>query len=342
MTSKVSKALALAVLALTSLSACAKPIPTQGSGNNSSLTSENSSDVSVGTSESDTSDTSQVESSELIIGEDDTLCINEGEVYEIAEGKQLILRGGLDVLEGGTLIVNGDMYIENGSCLDCYGNVEITEKGTVSLDGNLLVEESGVINGDGCIKVNDLFSDILCYGTVTAKLTAPQPVEKDGVTYVGGVLLVNKEYALPKTYGDGIDPTTYDAYLEMKDSSGYPMSIVSGYRSYEKQESTFNYWCSIDSYENALTYSALPGHSEHQTGLAMDITSLEESYADTAEGQWLAENCYKYGFIIRYPEDKTDITGYIYEPWHVRYLGKSTAKLVFDSGLSLEEFLGVA
>ena len=73
----------------------------------------------------------------------------------------------------------------------------------------------------------------------------------------------------------------------------------------------------------------------------MDVGRLEYDYAHTDEGIWLTENCYKYGFIIRYPEDKTEITGYIYEPWHIRYLGESTAKLVHDSGLTLEEFLKV-
>ena len=73
----------------------------------------------------------------------------------------------------------------------------------------------------------------------------------------------------------------------------------------------------------------------------MDLDAFEESYGETPEGIWLAENCWRYGFIIRYPKGKEEITGYTYEPWHVRYLGKSTAKLVYDSGLTLEEFLNV-
>ena len=73
----------------------------------------------------------------------------------------------------------------------------------------------------------------------------------------------------------------------------------------------------------------------------MDLNSLKFAFADTKEGKWLAENCWKYGFIIRYPEDKEDVTGYKYEPWHIRYLGKETAKKVYESGLCLEEYLGI-
>ena len=91
----------------------------------------------------------------------------------------------------------------------------------------------------------------------------------------------------------------------------------------------------------ADTFSARPGTSEHQTGLAMDVGWIDDSYGDTPSGKWLAANCYKYGFIIRYPKNKESITGYKYEPWHIRYLGTDIAKDVYDSGLCLEEYLGV-
>ncbi len=90
----------------------------------------------------------------------------------------------------------------------------------------------------------------------------------------------------------------------------------------------------------------MPGYSEHATGLSLDITSedyqnLDEKQADTAESKWLAENCYKYGFILRYPPEKADITGIIYEPWHYRYVGKEAAKEIKEKGITLEEYLGV-
>ena len=122
---------------------------------------------------------------------------------------------------------------------------------------------------------------------------------------------------------------------------GINLFVKSGYRSYIDQKIIYNGYVARDGKEGADRYSARPGHSEHQTGLAFDINSTYDSFADTPEAKWLAENSYKYGFIIRYPKDKEHITGYKYEPWHVRYLGVDKAKEVFDSGLCLEEFLGI-
>jgi len=94
----------------------------------------------------------------------------------------------------------------------------------------------------------------------------------------------------------------------------------------------------------AAKYVALPGQSEHQTGLAMDVTSesanwgLSNNFGETNEGKWLKDNCYKYGFILRYPEGKEDITGYNYEPWHIRYVGKKVSTYIYTNNITLEEF----
>ena len=91
---------------------------------------------------------------------------------------------------------------------------------------------------------------------------------------------------------------------------------------------------------------AYPGQSEHQTGLAMDVScqsvgfTLEEDFGQTTEGIWLSENAHKFGFIIRYGKDTTNITGYSYEPWHIRYVGKDAAKEIYDLNITLEEYLG--
>ncbi len=169
-------------------------------------------------------------------------------------------------------------------------------------------------------------------------------VVKDGITYVGGILIANKTYPLPKDYGPGFTGGTYKAFQVMQADAakeGVRLEIISGFRSYEQQQRTYQSWVNTYGQEYADTISARPGHSEHQSGLAMDLNSLKFSFADTKEGKWLAENCWKYGFIIRYSKDKEDVTGYKYEPWHVRYLGKETAKEVYDSGLCLEEYLGI-
>lgn len=280
-------------------------------------------------------------SKDSVIPEGATLYVKKGGTLYILNGAELALGGTLKVASGGSVYVQGELTAEESGKISCTGKMKIQRAGYVTLGGTLAVNKGGKVTGLGTLEVVNEFSDITCKGSVTAKIKAPEPVEKDGVTYVGGVLIVNRKYDLPKDYGSGLNGAAYSAYTKMKKASGYDMEIVSGYRSYEKQSKTFAYWVSVDGYETASRYSAQPGHSEHQTGLAMDITSLNQSYADTPEGKWLAENCWKYGFILRYPADSEDITGYIYEPWHIRYLGTSTAKLVHDSGLTLEEFLGV-
>lgn len=119
----------------------------------------------------------------------------------------------------------------------------------------------------------------------------------------------------------------------------------SGYRSYQTQEQVFENNVASRGEEEANQVSARPGESEHQTGLAMDVTSesvdyqLTAAFGETSEGRWVSENAHRFGYIIRYPEGATDITGYTYEPWHLRYLGEELATAVYDSGVTYEEFL---
>lgn len=277
-----------------------------------------------------------------VVPEDSTLYVKKGGKLYIKSGAELIVNGTLKVAAGGAVYVKGNLTAGEGAVTSVTGKVKIQKNGVFTQGGTLRVNKGGNVFGLGTLEVVNNFSDIVCKGTVKSKIKAPAPVETDGVTTIGGVIIVNRQFDLPKDYGDGLTDETYSAYLKMREASGYDMSIVSGFRSYEKQKATFAYWASIDGAEVADTYSAQPGHSEHQTGLAMDISSLRQSYGETPEGKWLAEHCWEYGFLLRYPKGSEKITGYIYEPWHVRYLGTSTAKLLHDSGLTLEEFLGVA
>lgn len=164
-------------------------------------------------------------------------------------------------------------------------------------------------------------------------------------TYINGILIANKTYELPQTYDPGcLTEDTQKAFeIMQKDAAaqGLKLYIASGYRSYDLQKKIYNDYVNRDGQAEADTYSARPGHSEHQTGLAFDLNSIDDSFADTAEGKWVAQNCYKYGFIIRYPKSKESVTGYKYEPWHLRYLGTDTAAAVYNSGQCLEEYLGI-
>lgn len=164
------------------------------------------------------------------------------------------------------------------------------------------------------------------------------------ITYIDGILVVNKTYALPADYNPGVNADAQAAFDRMQADAadeGLNIYISSGFRSYDYQAGLYQRYVYKDGKAEADRYSARAGHSEHQTGLAFDLNSIEESFADTKEGKWVNLNCHKYGFIIRYPSDKEDITGYKWEPWHIRYLGEETAKAVYDSGLCLEEYLGI-
>ena len=142
------------------------------------------------------------------------------------------------------------------------------------------------------------------------------------------------------------------AMLEAARSEGLSPMICSSYRSWERQNTLFDKQVVKqqnlglpyeEAYEKAKTVVAFPGTSEHQTGLAADIVAtshqmLDDSQEQTAEQQWLMEHCWEYGFILRYPKDKSDITGIIYEPWHYRYVGHEVAQYIHENSLCLEEY----
>jgi D-alanyl-D-alanine carboxypeptidase len=179
------------------------------------------------------------------------------------------------------------------------------------------------------------------------------------------LVLINKNIRLPETYEpsdlvsiDGLVDTTREGMMLRKEAaqalkkmtkaakkdSTNPV-ILSAYRSYWTQAATFSMWVGLAGLDSAETFSARAGHSQHQLGTTIDLTSekvnlgLTKDLTNTKEGLWMAENAYKYGFVLSYPEGKEGITGYTYEPWHYRYIGSENAKKMIDSGLILEEFL---
>lgn len=160
-------------------------------------------------------------------------------------------------------------------------------------------------------------------------------------TYIKGVLLVNKTYALPRSYG-GYNGEANAALRRLQaaaENAGFSMPLLSGFRSFDTQDKLYRRYAASDGVAAANTYSAWPGHSEHQTGLAFDVGKISNGFGNTPAGKWLAAHAHEYGFIIRYPKGKEDVTGYQYEPWHVRYLGVELATAVYESGLCLEEYL---
>ncbi len=129
---------------------------------------------------------------------------------------------------------------------------------------------------------------------------------------------------------------------------GHPVAIQSAYRSYDYQAQVFNSWVEKEGLEAAKKSSARPGHSEHQLGTALDFRSASgppawelDDWAETKAGAWMLENAWRYGFVLSYSKDKEDITCYIYEPWHYRYMGRDLAKDIHESGLTLREWLWI-
>lgn len=181
----------------------------------------------------------------------------------------------------------------------------------------------------------------------------PAPVVYDipGIKYIDNVLIANKSYSLPADFYPDIDQTCLNQFYKLQNDAsavGLNIYLSSGFRSYDYQNEIYNNYVAWDGQELADTYSARPGHSEHQSGLAIDVNQIDDSFIGTPEAIWLEQHCYEYGFILRYPQSKQDITGYKYESWHIRYVGtdmsyKIHAKSVEmgDPYLTLEEYFGI-
>ena len=202
---------------------------------------------------------------------------------------------------------------------------------------------------------------------IPTKPTIPVNTDTSTVTY-----LVNRDYPLPEDFvPEGL--TTPDVLFPFSDTTidkakmtpeagealallfdaayeeaGLTLYGVSAYRSYARQYTIYATNLAVYGIPHTNRYSAAPGRSEHQTGLSIDIScasegfALEDTFADTPEGIWVAENAHRFGFIMRYPKDKEDITGYNYEPWHIRYVGTELADSLHTTGLTLEEYYGVS
>ena len=178
------------------------------------------------------------------------------------------------------------------------------------------------------------------------------------------LLLINKQHPIPENYeftlatikgsmkcDERIIPELQQM-MKAAQKAGVTLVIRSPYRDYERQIYLFNRKVKgymrkkmsyLEAYRTTAQAVTIPGASEHQVGLALDITSnsyttLTQGFAETKEGQWLANHSYEYGFILRYPDGKEDITGISFEPWHFRYVGKMAAKYMYENDLTLEEF----
>ena len=175
----------------------------------------------------------------------------------------------------------------------------------------------------------------------------------NGLYYVGGYLIANKTYDLPKSYNPGSLNATVKAaadkmFAAAKSEKGFTMWAQSGFRSYDTQNSLYTKYKNRDGQAAADKYSARPGYSEHQTGLAFDVCATDKpcitnGFDNTEEAKWLSQNAYKYGFILRYVKNKDNETGYMYESWHFRYVGTDLAEKLYNDGnwITMESYFGI-
>ena len=225
----------------------------------------------------------------------------------------------------------------------CDPSVNLSEAIYGVSDENIaVVDEFGMITG---VSRGECTVSVFCGAeTLRIPVTVRELTVRDGCTYVDDILIANKSISLPEDYDPGMLPETAEAFKELQDAAaelGLNIYQGSGYRSYQYQITCYNSLVAAYGEEYANHISAKPGHSEHQTGYTVDCNTINETFINTPEGQWLDKHCHEYGFIIRYPEGKEDITGYDYECWHIRYVGVDVATEIYEQGLTLEEYLDV-
>lgn len=280
-----------------------------------------------------------------------------------------------------SIIFSKELTIEEGENIDLLKDVKVEdnsqEKITPSVEGNYDINEPGkyqlyyVAKDSSDNEAKEEFTlivkekkkessqnDSLSNHQETKTFTTSKGfkgVIKDGITYIDGYLIVNKTYSLPSSYGTSLTSTTKNAFNKMQAAAkldGINIYIASGFRSYQTQNRLYNNYVARDGKAKADTYSARPGHSEHQSGLAFDICShdldgqnacINSNFDNTDQAKWLAQNAYKYGFILRYPKGKTNETGYKYESWHFRYVGTDLSTKLYNNGdwLTMEDYFGI-
>lgn len=293
---------------------------------------------------------------------------NDSEQVDISITKINIFPEKNTASSGEIIKLNIEATMSSGEILDITNDATITS----SIADFAIIEDNSIIVSDSALTADSFFinveyKDFLEKVKIDIKNSLEDNIDPDGVITNASSYdaVINKERNLSSDYipEDLVDLTvptclknpevnklrrkTSDALTNLFESAKKEdlyLVARSGYRSYSTQTSLYNGYVSRHGQTEADKFSAKPGQSEHQTGLAIDITAesvslqLADDFGETLEGKWVNENAHKYGFIIRYPKGKESITGYQFEPWHLRYLGITLATKVYESGLTLEEY----
>lgn len=262
--------------------------------------------------------------------------------YQKKQNKiHLIVFGVLSVL----VIIAIWLLSQNDSSQQVVNNDVTTQTVTIQQTNSDVTETTGTVPSTREQSVAETTQT-----TAETSVGVASTTVQNGLTYVGeGVVLVNKRHGVPATYAPGENPTAKQSFLTLTENMrnlGFDISMsYSGFRSYETQAQVYQNYVQAHGQAEADRFAARPGYSEHQTGLAFDVLNgagglLGSSQADTAATEWLAQHAHEYGFIVRYLPGKEDVTGYMSEPWHIRYVGQEATK-IYQSGKTLEEYYGV-
>ncbi len=238
------------------------------------------------------------------------------------------------------------------------------------INGTIIIRAGDELISGRSAEISAVWGGLSAGTTLNVKKNPADYLDSDGVVTDPAAydVLVNKKRMLPGSYIPPdlvrVDVPTILVFEEVnhlrkpasdalnrmfaaaEKEKGFSLLARSGYRSYKTQVSLYDQNVAEYGAEYASRISAKPGTSEHQSGLVMDISSpvvnyqLTQDFGKTAEGKWVAENAHRFGFILRYPEGKEEVTGYTYEPWHLRWVGEELAGKIYAEGLTLEEYFG--
>ena len=259
-------------------------------------------------------------------------------------------QGQVNIIRGTNIDIKTQVQVTDNSgeepALNIVGTCDSNTPGSYPISVSATDSSGNGTTKEVTVNVIDVESHIGDFTFITEKGYTGETV--GGVTTIDGLAVVNRSFNLPEDYGPwALTEETDSAYWEMVsdawEKDGLELFAISTFRSYWDQEAIYESYIWEKGYDWAAQYCARPGFSEHQLGLAIDMNLSEEEFDQTDEGKWLAENCHKYGFILRYPKGKEKQTGYSYEPWHIRYVGKEKAEIFYNGGnwITLEEYYGI-
>lgn len=225
---------------------------------------------------------------------------------------------------------------------DDHGNIEKVQPATTNSSSSNIKTEPATAFNKSQYSVNDPSSlwVVVNKGRILPTNYVPANLVVPGASLSGSPASENMHLRTEAA-------TAVEKLVSAASADGAKLMLVSGYRSYATQQSLYSGYVNSQGQAYADSTSARPGHSEHQTGLVADLGAqngkcqLEACFGDTAEGKWLVANAYKFGFIVRYQKDKTNLTGYVYEPWHVRFVGSELAGELNKTGETLEQFFSL-